>query len=88
MNLLSDLSEVLESLAAKIYMDFPMPDLNEYIPAQLDLMMSLKFLAMLAAGFLLLGILGRMLLGRRSGANHALSSAAAILFTYMFTVMM
>lgn len=86
MNLPSYLSDLLESLSTKVYMDFPMPDLSEYIPTELDLGAALKFLVIFAAGFLLLGVLGRMLLGRRSGANHALSSAAAILFIYAFTV--
>ena len=86
MNQQFTLSNIWDSLAAKISMDFPMPDLDEYIPTELDLGACMKFLAIFAVGFLLLGVLGRMLLGRRSGANHALSSAAAILFVYAFTV--
>ena len=86
MQLQSYLSSLLEKIPAEIYMDFPMPDLSQYIPTQMDLGSTLKFLAMFTAGFLLLGILGRMLLGRRSGANHALSSAVGILFIYAVTV--
>ena len=86
MQLQSYLSSLLEKIPSKIYMDFPMPDLSQYIPTQMDLGSTLKFLAMFTAGFLLLGILGRMLLGRRSGANHALSSAVGILFIYAFSV--
>ena len=78
MTLQAYLSELSEKLPLKISMDFPMPDLSGYIPAELDLISTLKFLAMFAAGFLILGILGRMLLGRRSGANRALSSAVGI----------
>ena len=86
MQLQSYLSSLLEKIPSKIYMDFPMPDLSQYIPTQMDLGSTLKFLAMFTAGFLLLGILGRMLLGRRSGANHALSSAVGILFIYAVSV--
>lgn len=86
MQLQSYLSSLLEKIPSKIYMDFPMPDLSQYIPTQMDLVSTLKFLAMFTAGFLLLGILGRMLLGRRSGANHALSSAVGILFIYAVSV--
>lgn len=86
MQLQSYLSSLLEKIPSKIYMDFPMPDLSQYIPTQMDLGSTLKFLAMFTAGFLLLGVLGRMLLGRRSGANHALSSAVGILFIYAFSV--
>ena len=86
MTLQSYLSELSEKLPLKISMDFPVPDLSGYIPAELDLISTVKFLAMFAAGFLILGILGRMLLGRRSGANHALSSAVGILFIYVVTV--
>ena len=86
MTLQSYLSELSEKLPLKISMDFPVPDLSGYIPAELDLISTVKFLAMFAAGFLILGILGRMLLGRRSGANRALSSAMGILFIYVVTV--
>ena len=86
MQLQSYLSSLLEKIPSKIYMDFPMPDLSQYIPTQMDLGSTLKFLAMFTAGFLLLGVLGRMLLGRRSGANHALSSAVGILFIYAVSV--
>ena len=86
MQLQSYLSSLLEKIPSKIYMDFPMPDLSQYIPTQMDLGSTLKFLAMFTAGFLILGILGRMLLGRRSGANHALSSAVGILFIYAVSV--
>lgn len=86
MQLQSYLSSLLEKIPSKIYMDFPMPDLSQYIPTQMDLGSTLKFLAMFTAGFLLLGVLGMMLLGRRSGANHALSSAVGILFIYAVSV--
>ena len=70
----------------KLSTDFPLPDLTGFAPTQLDLAAAAKFLAMFSVGFLLLGILGRLLMGKRSGANHALSSAVAILFVYLLTV--
>ena len=39
-----------------------------------------------AVAMLVLGILGRMTLGKRSAPNHAVSSAMAILFIYILTI--
>lgn len=58
----------------------------QYIPAEVDLISAVKFIAVVAAGFLLLGFLGRVAMGKRSDLNHAVSSAVGILFIYGLTV--
>lgn len=56
------------------------------VPSQISLISMLQFLLYFAAATLILGILGRFILGKRSSLNHALSSAMAILFVYAITV--
>lgn len=56
------------------------------IPAELDFMTMMQFLLLFAGGTVLLGMLGRMILGRRSSLNHAISSAMGILFVYAMSI--
>ncbi len=58
---------------------------DTYIPAEVDWMTVLKFAAIFALGSLLLGCLGRVVMGKRSDLNHALSSAMGILCIYAVT---
>lgn len=60
--------------------------LASYIPSDLDIISMVKFIAMIAAGALILGFIGRMALGKRSELNHAVSSAMGILFIYIVTI--
>lgn len=60
--------------------------LASYIPADIDLASMLRFIAIFAVGSVLLGLIGRFLLGKRSGLNHAVSSAMGILFIYAVTI--
>lgn len=46
----------------------------------------LPYLTVFALGLLLLGILGRVFLGKRSAANHSVSSAMAVLFIYIVSI--
>ena len=57
-----------------------------YIPAELDFITIAQFLLYFAAGSLILGVLGRVVLGKRSSLNHSLSAVMAILFVYAVTV--
>lgn len=61
-------------------------NLQTYIPQSLNLKTVLIFLALSAAGSLVLGLFGRVVLGKRSSLNHAVSSAMGILFIYAVTV--
>lgn len=60
--------------------------LDDYIPAEVNWAAMLKFIVLFAAVSLVLGFLGRMVLGKRSGLNHALSSAMGIACIYAVTV--
>ncbi len=56
--------------------------LAAYIPAEVNLSSMARFLLIFVIGSLVLGLLGRVLLGKRSSLNHAVSSAMGILFLY------
>ena len=86
MNFDSIVSWLFDNLPDNITLDFPLPDLGDYIPTQVDIISMLKFLALLAAGALVLGILGRIITGKRSDLNHALSCAIGILVIYAVTI--
>ena len=60
--------------------------LTAYLPADVDFMSMLKFLAYLAAGVLLVSLTARVVIGRRSSLNHAISAAMGILCIYAVTV--
>lgn len=68
-----DLSQVIKHAAS-------------YLPAQVDLVTAALFMLYFAAGSLILGGLGRVVLGKRSSLNHSLSSAMGILFIYALTI--
>lgn len=60
---------------------------SSYIPAEIDLISTAEFMLYFAAASLILGVLGRLVLGKRSSLNHALSSSIAILLIYAVTVL-
>jgi len=59
---------------------------SSYMPAELDLISAAEFMVYFTAASLILGVLGRLVLGKRSSLNHSLSSAMAILFVYAITI--
>lgn len=59
---------------------------SNFIPAQVDLGAAMKFLLFFSACSLILGVLGRIFLGKRSSLNHALSSVMGILLLYALTI--
>ena len=67
-------------------MDKILSDLQSYIPVEIDFPMMLRFVALCAAGALVMGIFNRFVLGKRSELNHAVSSAMGILFIYAVTI--
>ncbi len=67
-------------------MDSILSDLQAYIPTQIDFPMILRFIALCAAGALVIGLFNRLVLGKRSSMNHAVSSAMGILFIYAVTI--
>lgn len=85
-----DIEATIETIAAQLP---EVPDLSgvltsarSFVPAQLDLIHIAKFLLIFTAGSLILSLLGRLVLGKRSSLNHSLSSVMAILFIYAVTI--
>ena len=56
------------------------------LPASIDIISMMKFIGVFAFGILFIGLLGRVVLGKRSSLNHAVSSAMGILFIYAATI--
>ena len=67
-------------------MDAILIELLSHIPEGVDLASLLPTLVLFGAGTLILGVLGRIFLGKRSSLNHSVSSAMAILFIYGVTI--
>ena len=57
-----------------------------YMPAEIDLISAAEFILYFTAASLILGVLGRLVLGKRSSLNHSLSSVMAILLIYAVTI--
>lgn len=57
-----------------------------YIPAKVDFMTTVQFMVYFTLASLILGILGRVVLGKRSSLNLSVSSAIGILFVYVLTI--
>lgn len=57
-----------------------------YLPKNLDFMTVAEFMLYFIAASLIMGIMGRVVLGKRSSLNHSLSSVMGILFIYAVTV--
>lgn len=64
-----------------------MLDLNNIIPADLDIFSALLFIGVFGLAVMLAGILIRLIIGKNSGLNQALSSALGILLIYVVTVL-
>lgn len=65
--------------------EFHLPE-DIAIPAEVDLGSVLPFILVFAAASLILGVLGRVILGKRSSLNHSVSAAMGILLIYVVTV--
>lgn len=59
---------------------------SRYVPAEIDIVTAAQFMLYFAAASLILGVLGRVVLGKRSSLNHSLSSAMGILLIYALTI--
>ncbi len=57
-----------------------------YLPAELSFMAVAQFLLFFTAGSLVLGIISRIVLGRRSSLSRSLSSVMAVVFLYAATI--
>ena len=85
-----DIESTIETIAAYLPEGLDLSnvfyDAASLVPTDLDLTHVAKFLLFFAAGSLILSVLGRFILGKRSSLNHSLSSVMAILFVYAVTV--
>ena len=82
----STLETVMSYLPEDINWQELLTDAASHIPAKLEFGASLEFLILFFVGVLVMGLLGRFAMGKRSGLNHAVSSAMGILFIYAVTV--
>lgn len=62
--------------------------LRNTLPAEIDLALTAKFLLFFVAASLILGVMGRLCLGKRSSLNRSLSSAIGILAIYALSVIL
>ena len=85
-----DIESTIETIAAYLPEGLDLSnvfyDAASLVPTDLDLTHVAKFLLFFTAGSLILSVLGRFILGKRSSLNHSLSSVMAILFVYAVTV--
>ena len=85
-----DMNAAMDSVSRFLPEDFNLDGfLNSaaaYIPAEIDFVSTLKFLFFFAICSMVMGILGRVVMGKRSSLNHAMSSTMGILFIYALTV--
>ena len=58
----------------------------QYMPTEIEIVNALQFLLFFSVASMVFGVMGRMVLGKRSSLNHALSSVMAILFIYAVTI--
>ena len=81
---------ILTETSAKLPSDVDLSDILNHvssgIPTDLGFVDMAKFLLFFVAGSLILSVLGRVVLGKRSSLNHSVSSAMAILFIYAITI--
>lgn len=61
-------------------------EMTAFIPADIDFVAAIKFAAVLALGVLFIGLLARVVIGKRSSLNHSVSSAMGILFVYAVSI--
>lgn len=78
-------SDLMSHIPEEVKIDFDFPAIEDIIPSQPDFLSTLKYLAVFAAVFIVLGLIGRVFCGRRSSLNHALSSSVGILLIYAAT---
>ena len=59
---------------------------SSYLPTELSFMTVAQFMLYFAAASLILGIMSRVVLGKRSSLSHSLSAVMGILFVYVVTI--
>lgn len=85
MDIRSFFSQLWAHIPEAVREDFKLPDLPEISIPEFDFVFSIEYLGLFAVGFIILGLLGRFFMGKRSSLNHALSSSIGILLIYGVT---
>ena len=85
MDIHSLFSELMSRAPEIVREDFRIDELPEISLPEIDFVFSLEYLAFFAVGFIVLGLLGRAFLGKRSSLNHAVSSSVGIILIYAIT---
>lgn len=82
------LPQVLENAVASVTIYIPQ-DVSSvikhaytYLPSEMDIRSAAMFIVYFGFAALILGVIGRLVLGKRSSLNHSLSSAMGIAFVY------
>lgn len=85
-----DLESTIETVAAYIpdtaHLAGILDDAVSYLPTDLSFGDVAQFLLFFSVGSLILSLLGRVVLGKRSSLNHSVSTVMAILFLYAVTM--
>lgn len=83
-----DIGQAITSAAAKLPREIndTLKYAASYLPNQIDLGNCAMFILYFSAAVMVMGLLGRVTLGKRSSLNRSLSSAIGILFIYVLTV--
>ena len=61
---------------------------SSYLPTELSFITVAQFMLYFAAASMILGVMSRVVLGKRSSLSHSLSSVMGILFVYIMTIML
>ena len=86
LNLTAAIETVREYLPEVLDLRALMTEAKSFVPAELSFSSTMKFMLFFAAGSFLFSLLSRLILGKRSSLNHAVSSAMGILFMYAATI--
>lgn len=83
-----DIGQLISSASAAIPEEFShaLKYAASYLPAHIDLWTAAQFILFFTAATMIMGVLGRVALGKRSSLNRSLSSAIGILFVFVLTV--
>lgn len=101
MNLESTISTIIETIPHEInqaisQVSYYIPgdlravirNTTSFLPTEISFMTVAQFVLYFAAASLILGVTGRLVLGKRSSLNHSLSSVMGILFIYVVTTIL
>lgn len=82
----SDMEDAVSQLSIPAEVEELLSGVRNAIPAEIDLAETAQFLLFFAAAALILGVMGRVFLGKRSSLNGSLSSAIGILAIYAVSI--